>query len=540
MALNAIKKETHNMKIKFKEKIIAGLVMGSLLSACATQGTREAIDLYTKSERETAEKIGVEKNNKYDPERAGTVTRVTHAYNGSKTIPLKSNPILPEQFNMLKVFHFPGKVFSITEAAAQITEVSGIQVRIAQDILKDSTKLSPIYLDANATTAGMLDQVTAVDGFSWEYKDGVVYISKFITQEYRIKSVFGSRAHTYRSGSTGNTQAATAQGGGSSGGQIQSGFTSQTDIVNKSDVNPMVSIENAVKSVLTKPGGTVIATATNSLIVTDTAEGQRRAAEVIDRENEILTRNVTYRVQVFSLTDDTANEGNLDIQTMIQNASKYGIAATSPVSTVSANGGGISYTVLTGGTPGKFDGSKAVLQLLATRGKTTTVYDVNVPTRNFVSTPLNLTTQIPYLAETSPAPASGTGTAGGTPGLKLGNAVTGFKMDFTSNIFDSNTISLQLAIGLVDLIEIRKVSAGANLGSLEAPVTTGFELAPDLFLKPYETTLITGYERSTNKYSRSGLGQEWPLALGGGSVTSSGKKEKLFILITPTIVSNAY
>jgi len=528
------------MKNNSKQTAIIILAISAFLSACATKGTRDAVDLYQSSEREAVEKIAIEKSAKYDPDRAGTVTRVTHAYNGSKTIPLKSSPILPEQFNMLKAFHFPGKVFSITEAAAQITEVSGIQVRIAQDILKDSGKLSAIYLDANATTAGMLDQITAVDGFSWEYKDGVVYISKFITQEYRIKSVFGSRKHTYRSGSTGNTQAATSQGAGSSAGMIQSGFTSQTDIENKSDVNPMVSIENAVKSVLTKPGGTVIATATNSLIVTDTAEGQRRAAEVIERENEIMTRNVTYRVQVFSLTDDVANEGNFDLQAMIQNASKYGITASSPVSQVSQNGGGLSYTVLSGGKPGRFDGSKAVLQVLATRGKTATVYDVNVPTRNFVSTPLNLTTQIPYLAATTPAPASGTGTAGGTPGLTLGNAVTGFKMDFTSNIFDSNTISLQLAIGLVDLIEIRKVSAGANLGSLEAPVTTGFELAPDLFLKPYETTLITGYERTTNKYSRSGLGQDLPLAFGGGSITSSGKKEKLFILITPTIVSNAY
>lgn len=522
-------------------KFIA-LTLLAAVTGCASTGSKQTSTAYADYERLAATTAAGQKNSQYDASNSGSSMKVDRPYFGVKSIPLKGDPVLPEVFMQMKRFVFPGQTFTISEAAAQISQISGIQVRVAQDVARDPAskeKAGPITMETTASTAGILDQVTAVDGLSWEYSDGVVYIKRYITRSFRIKSVLGSRKHTYSAGTTGNTTAQSSAPGGSSGGSLSTGFTSNTTASATTDIDPFKSIEVAVKAVLSKPNGTVVATGTNSLIVTDTAEGLRKAADIIERENEILTRNVTFRVQVLSFTADDNDQAGFDLNALYKNINKFGFSMSSPGSIVSASAGTLGVQVLSNGTPGHMDGSSIILKLLSERGKTVSVHDVNVPTRNLVSTPLNLTTQIPYLAKSTPAPSGPTGTSGGTPGLELGTAVVGFKMDLTPNILDSNSISLQLAIGLVDLLEIRKVSSGQNLGSLESPVTSGFELAPELFLKPYETAVITGYERTTNKFSRSALGEDVPLLL-GGSYSTSGKKEKLFVLITPTIVGNAY
>ncbi|MCC7684715.1 hypothetical protein IGS60_27455 [Janthinobacterium sp. FW305-128] len=537
-------KKTKKMKKSSTKFICATLVVAIISSGCASPATKVLDNSYSDSEKNISRAKQESSAAIFDGENAGSSATIQGAYYGSKSIPLRSDPVLPEVFHSIKYFSFPGQDFNIVEAAAKVSQVSGIPVRVSQDILKEiavpttaaQANTRNIQMDATASTAGILDQITTVDGLSWEYRDGVTYIQKYITRSYRLKTVFGSRKHTYKSGTTGSTEGKNStDGGSSSSATISSGFNSQTSTEAVTDSDQAKSILEAVKQVLTKPSGNAVLTGTNTVIVTDSAEGQRRAEAIIDRENEILTRRVTYRLQVFSLADEDTDAGAFDLQALYTNATKYGLTVSSAASTMTG-GGALSATILSGGVPGRFDGSKAIFKLLSERGKTVSVYDVNVPTRNLISMPMNLTTEIPFVAKITPAPSGGSGTATGAPGQELGKAVYGFKMDFTSNILDSNYISLQMAIGIVDLVEIRKVGGGG----LESPVTTAFEMTPELFLKPFETAIITGYERTANKYNRNGLGKDWPLILGGGEYNATGKKEKIFILVTPTIVSNAY
>lgn len=526
--------------------ICAALALAIITTGCASPVTKTLDNNYAESEKAIYRAKQEHAASVLNSDTVSSSSTIQGSYYGSKSIPLRSDPVLPEVFHTIKYFSFPGRSFNIVEAAAKVSEVSGIPIRVSQDVLRDSIAPSHadapvsggknIQIDATASTAGILDQITTVDGLSWEYRDGVTYIQKYITRSYRLKTVFGTRKHTYKSGTTGNSEGKNSSAGGSSSSAtISSGFNSETSTEAVTDSDQSKSILEAVKQVLTKPSGNAILTGTNTVIVTDTAEGHRRAESIIDRENEILTRRVTYRLQVFSLVDEDSDAAAFDLQALYTNVTKYGLAVSSPPSTITG-GGALTATVLSGGVPGRFDGSKAIFKILSERGKTATVYDVNVPTRNLISMPMNLTTEIPFVAKITPAPSGGIGGAPGIPGEELGKAVYGFKMDFTSNILDSNYISLQMAIGIVDLVEIRKVG-GAGL---ESPVTSAFEMTPELFLKPFETAIITGYERTANKYNRSGLGKDWPLVLGGGEYNATGKKEKIFILVTPTIVSNAY
>lgn len=500
------------MFTKQNSRTIAYLLIASCFaSGCASPVSQKNSVAFDDNGTLIKNQMALQKAAEMDSANRGSASKVSGIWLGSKSIPLKGDPVLPEAFRVQKEFNFPGQQFTLAQAADKIYSISHIQVRISPDVARDPSgaanpKQIIVSLNSTSTTAGILDQLTSSNGLSWEYRDGVATIQRLVTRTFVLKSTPGTNTYSFSAGKTGTSTSGSATSAGSSGSQA-TGFTSTANVTSSGVFTPLASIEAAVKAVLTSIGKVVTSASTGSIVVIDSIEGVERAARIIERENEILTRHATFKIEILSFVANDSDEAGLDWEAIYKNISKYGAAISSPNSVVSAVSGSISMNVLKGAGNGRFDGTAAIAKLLAEKGRVTTVHSMDIRTRNLNVTPVSILNQTAYLAKTTAAPSSSGGLTGGSPGLEPGTVTTGFTLALQPDIMDSNQIALQLSVGLVDLIDIKALTSGVGLNqqSIEAPQTGGFEFKQDVFLKPYETIVLSGYERVENKYTRRAL-----------------------------------
>lgn len=533
---------------------------------CTSAPIQETEDAYAKAEAQI-DKVMKAREAAASALSTPASTRVNSDFFGSKSMPFKQDVVLPRAFRVPTVFNFPNERFTLAQAAAKISALTGIPIRISQDVYgkgdtaqqvnpqvpviaggrpifpfpgagnQSTDLLNSITLYGEATPASMLDQICRLTGLTWEYKDGVAVIQRFVTRTFVLKVQPGSKQFDVDTGKTGSSSAQ------SGSGSISTGFTAAAQIHFKSTaISAMNSAMESVKAVLSPVGKAVSSLSSGTITVIDTIDGIQRAADIIERENEILSRNALFHVRVYSFKENGKDQVGVDWNVIFRNLNKLGAGYLSPSSLVSNSAGQISTQLLTGtGSNGRFDGTQAFLKLLNEFGKVTTVYNSYVPTRNRSVTPVSAVGQIGYLAKTTPAPAAIGGTSGGVPGLEPGVINTGFDMQIQPNIFDSNQMSVLFALGLVDLVDIKTISSGTgvNQTTIETPETRAFQNLVEIPLVSGETALITGYEHMVNSYTQRKLGRDAPM-LAGGSFNGSSTGERIFILITPLVVGSVY
>lgn len=560
-----------------KKIAIAACVLSELVG-CTTQMSRSAESTYSQQESRI-NKINAQQAALAQEGNSAT-SAVKGIWLGAKSLPFKNDLALPGVFYARKDFLFPRERMTIAQVADRFQSVTGIPVRIANDVYNvakiaapviaapaapavaapslpplpgsllgaqslptvtvptDLSGLSGIVMNTTATPSVLLDQICNSIGLSWEYKNGAVHIQRYVTRSFVLKVSPGSSSFSFSSGKSNSATAAASGGGG-----ISTGFSSESNVKSSGTMAPMDSMLAAVTAVLTPVGKVIGSSATGSIIVVDSIDGVERAAKVIERENEILTRNAYFHVEVLSFTDNDISETGVDLNGMFSQIGKFGATLAGPTSLVSSTAGALGLNVvapLTGGLQHKFNGSEAVIKALSQYGKVSTVHSLDVVTRNRNLTPLAIQTQTVYLAQTTPGTAATAGGAAGAPGLTPGVVTTGFNMTLQPNILDSNQMSLQFQIGLIDLIEIKTLTSGAGSTqqSIEAPQSAGFEFKQDVFLHTGETMVLSGYERKESGYTTRRLGKDLPI-FAGGSVAGKTKKERIYILITPTVVGSA-
>jgi type IVB pilus formation R64 PilN family outer membrane protein len=515
-----------------------------LMAACASPATKQATDAYAQNDSIIQAKKEQDQAAKMSSVNTDTTyERVKGIYLGAKSVSLRNDLLLPDVFMQPKLFSVSGSL-TLSQAIAEISNKSGISVRLAADVMPATTGtgqanapqpgLQNITLNTTTSTKNILDQLTSDAGLSWEYSNssGVVTVQRTVTKLFRLKSALGETTVSTNTGSTGMSNGQSGSGGG-----ITSGFSTNVQVFNLTKIDPLKSINDAVKTFLSKSGSS-ITTVTNSIVVTDSVDVVGRVGDYISREDEILSRNANIRVQIFSFTANDADSANLNLVGLYQDINKVGFGFSSPTSI--SNSGGVSFSaaVLSGaGKSGHTDGSKAFVDALSQKGRVAVVHDLNVPITNLNLYALSIPRQITYLAKTTPTPGTIAGTTPGTPGLETQTITYGFKLALLGNILDSNTMRLKFNLGLLDLLELRKIDTGTGI-NLQSPDLAGFEMPADLVLRPNETAMVTGFEHVTSNYNRNGIAQDLPLLLGGGSYNANTKSEKYFIMITPTIARN--
>ncbi len=541
------------------------------LIGCSSTMTTATDEVYTRHLAETTQL-----KNQNDAIALNKEGHIQTVYLGSRSMPLKTTAILPNVFYQVKRYQYPGQKFSLDRAAGIITAETGVLIRISQDAyggihsggtstskmkvngvrpplpsissmstfpatagISISNSADGLILNSDKSLTGILDSICTQMGLNWEYRNGIVVIQRLITRSFQLKVQAGTRQFDTSNAKTGSTQA--TAGGGISGG-ITTGISSSATVTTSSGkVAAIDLVVESIKAVLTPMGRVIPNASTGTILVVDNIDGIERAEKVMNRENELLNRFTKIRIAIYTFDQKDSDASGIDWTVAFQNLSKFGALVKSPTMLTNNFGGSINLSVLKSGSPGKFDGTSAFVNLLNENGRANTVYDQVVEARNRVATAASATIQEVYLAETTPAPASVAGAAGGVVGLTPGTITTGFDLQLQPNIYDSGQMSLLFSLGLLDLIDLKTITSGKgeNQTSIQGPETKGYNFQQDVPLRVGETTFITGYETTLNSYTRRALDRDAPL-IGGGSFKGDSAKQKLFIFITPLSIGTTY
>lgn len=569
--------------MKIRHHLIALLAAFSVLAGCGT--VQEKVDVRHQANTETIQARSAEVITQNATHNVSRMQRSSGAWLGMRATPLQADSSLPQIFRQQVSFRFPGRV-SISTIAERITKVTSIPVSVKPDVFMASSSFvtgggnstasagsvpvtvgpplpalpgpgtgagslsaglssssiqnntTDLEMNYEGTLSGYLDLLAARAGISWEYREGMISLHRLVTKVFTLKALPGTTTFDSSIGKTATTNSGT---NGST-----SGFNSTSNIAMNSKFGVWTAVEASIKSMLSPAGKMAMSEASGNITVTDTRDVVDQVGRLLDSENATLTRQVAMRVEVLSVRLNSGNEYGIDWDGVFnQLAGSYMLRFQSPASLVTAAAGSLGVSVVapvSGGstTQQRYGGTQAFFKALNSYGKVSVVTTANALTLNRQPVPVAITNQVGYLAEITPAPAGAAGGAGGTPGLKAGTVTTGFLLNLLPTVLDSNSILLQFSVGISDLNRINTVSSGvgANQQSIQTPEISGTEFLQKVAMRPGETLVLSGYERSVGQYDRRTLAEGAPVGL-GGSFAGTNNREAVIILVTPVLSESA-
>lgn len=389
---------------------------------------------------------------------------------------------------------------------------------------------------AGATLSELLDQRTAEYGVGWDFKDGIIQISRLVTRTYQIATITDTNDVNSTIAKTAST-GANNSGSSGSGGTSQAGqLSSSSDVSAKmtANVDVVKNLKVAIQGALTPNGiGKFSISDSGVVTVTDTREIQEQVEELISAENKSVSRQVRMRMQIVDLTATTNNDLGVNWAWLINDAtSRWNVNLFSPAGLPGASTGFGQIGVIRNGDNST---TSAFLQALATVGKVNVRKDETYPMMN--NRPLSIanTENFIYPARSSSASSNGTGTNNTTvvPGVEPGQLTTGTFLNMRSSIQPNGSVIVQFSMdasmrGATNTF----VSNGVTL---QYPQSTANQYQIYTTIVKGETAVLAGVQNIQQQATdKSFDGQLTPLL--GGGVASSSTQRAVLILLTPQVV----
>ena len=399
--------------------------------------------------------------------------------------------------------------------------------------LQMGPSIAALQMRWDGTLVGFLDHITGLLNLSWAYREGVVVLERLSTESFEITAFGGTQ--DYKMNLSGGNEGHSGFGSSSAG----------LDVHEAGKLAALDSLKRSLDVLVTPSGGSVsLNEGSGRFTVVAPKDVMTRVRELVRAEDASLRRQAHIQFDVYSVTRQDSDEYGVDWSGVIRDLARtWNTTVVAPQSLVSGAASQLSMTLLKEPPPSagssaqntatRYGGSKAVLQALHTIGESVQYRPVGLIAMNRQwarKTSLKVTG---YVAETTPAAATGTGS--GSPGLKTASVTTGDKFLVQPAIMDDGTIFLKFGVSLTDLLGLFNVSAGsgASLQTVQTPETSGTDDQGTLRLSPGEAMVITGLSRRIADSDRNGLAEEIPLAL-GGSKRRSYRREDFLIVVRAT------
>lgn len=465
---------------------------------------------------------------------------------GSKVIKRKSeDEVLPDGFS-LPVTIGDGVPLSLTKIGQRITAITRIPVNISPDLLPSSgttagtaasgNSLPLIAIAFSGTLSELLDRVSSRMGIAWEYRDGAINFSRYVTRIYTLDMYPGKSTQNASVGKSGASAtgisggASSGSGTGSSGGSFSSSSTSDFS----SELDPWGTVENAMKA-LKSPGGQYSISPTSGMIVmTDTKDAHERANRYIRKLEKIMKRQIALKVAVISADAGNRNQAGIDWNLVWNRLSaiapNYALSfrgVPNPAS-LTQNGGGLGLNILTptGGQAGKWDGSTAVYKALNSVTNATMMTDNVWYTLNKQPVSVALADQTGFVSTSMEQ-----NTTGGNPVAtqSISMITTGFILNMVPSTTDGDEILLQFSL---DISTPPTITA---FGAVQAPAFSSKQIGQRAKLREGETLILSGFSLRDKSFNKSGMFSPDDSLLAGGNRSTNMRSQDLVILITPIV-----
>lgn len=414
------------------------------------------------------------------------------------------------------------------------SEASPVAGQAANPFAQPITDVNSLEMRWNGSLASFLDHVTGRLNLSWSYREGVVVIERYVTENFEFAAFTGTQDFKMSLNGTNSGQSSNSGSGGGNGGSASSSL----DVNESGKIAALESVKKSIEAMVAPVGGTVVLSeGSGRFTVTATKDVMSRVRSVIKHEGDTMLRQAHIQFDVYSVTSNDSDERGVDWNVVFQNLSAtWGATLRSPVSLVGATAGSMGYTILqqdesSPTKQGRFGNSAAMLTLLNQISDTATYRPVSMIALNRQwARKTNLRTD-GYLSETTPAVASSI-SGGGSPGLKTSSVVTGDKFLVQPAILDNGAILLKFGMSLTELLALFEVSAGSGqtFQKVQTPVTSGTDDQTTVRLMPGEAMVVTGLSRRVSTGDMRTLADGVPI-IAGGSRKLGYKREDFLIVV---------
>lgn len=378
------------------------------------------------------------------------------------------------------------------------------------------------------TLSGLLDMVANKSGVWWKFDDGKINFYRSVTRTFYIPSI----NRKYKSS---NAITSASNGGGASGStsataDSSAGFSSTSDYV----IDIWSDLEKTGKAIAGK-GAQVIANASaSSITVTGTPLQVRNIDEWIKGLSDNLSQQVAITVTVYSINRHDEDNYQWDPTVIFKKlSSTYGFSISGPQAPVIISGKTpfkLEANILNNGSnTSQWSGSKMAFQALSTLGDVSETINQSVVTLNGQPVPMQVATQITYLAQRATTLSPNVGS---TTSLTPGTITTGFTAMFLPRIVNGKVLlNMNLIKSKLDGLEF----AGDDKASIQTPTVSSSRFEHSVSLSPGDALMLSGLEKDNGEVNRSGVGTATNALLGGGLGARSGKK-LIAIVITAKVL----
>ena len=387
------------------------------------------------------------------------------------------------------------------------------------------------------TLTDLLDQISAKFGVGWDYKDGVILISRLVTRTYQIATITDTNDVTSTIAKTASTGSSSGGGSSSSGGNVtQAGsVSSSADVSAKmaATVDVVSTLKTAIDSALTPGGiGKLSISASGVVTVTDTREVQEQVEQLIEAENKSVGRQVRMRMQIVDLTSNTNNDLGVNWSWLINDAAaKWNVKFFSPAGMPSGSTGFGQIGVIRNGNNST---TSTFLQALASVGKINVRKDETYPMMN--NRPLSIANTENYIYPArSTAASSNNGSGGSTvvPGVEPGQLTTGTFLNMRTSIQPNGSVIVQFSMDASMRGESRTFDS--NGVTLQYPQSTANQYQIYTSIQNGETAVLAGVDNTQQQGTDKSFDGALSPLLGGGTSTSTTRRAVL-VLLTPQII----
>ncbi|NWB63507.1 hypothetical protein [Pseudomonas sp. F1002] len=381
----------------------------------------------------------------------------------------------------------------------------------------------------------LLDQISSRYGVGWDYKDGVILISRLVTRTYQIATITDVNdvnSTIAKTASAGSSSAGSSSGG--DGNVSQAGnVSSSADVSAKmsASVDVVKSLKTAIEGALTPGGiGKLSISASGVITVTDTREVQQQVDDLVTAENKSVGRQVRMRMQIVDLTSSTDNDLGVNWSWLINDATrKWNVNFFSPDG---MPGGSTGFGQLGVIRNGDHSTTSTFLKALATVGKVNIRKDETYSMMN--NRPLSVanTENFIYPAR-STAANSTTDSATVVPGVEPAQLTTGTFLNMRTSIQPNGSVIVQFSM---DASMRGDTKTFVNNGvTLQYPQSTANQYQIYTSIVNGETAVLAGIDNTQQQTTDKSFDGALTPLLGGG-ISSSTSRRAVLVLLTPQIV----
>jgi len=561
---------------------LLALPLAALLSGCATTATVQADNARLNA---TASNIAHSLTHPV----ASSLFEVSNGFSAARrplpVAPKNPDANLPGVFNRAVVMQHPSPI-GLVDLARRIQEGLGIQVVIDPSLLTvngaaqsaaaaaptPTAATSPLLpplpegaaapaapsaigtvtaarqslvlpsLSYRGSLAGLLNAVCNSLGLSWKWDGATVQVFRYETRFFHVSILNdGNVQATATMSQSGTSSSSGGMGGSSMGGSSMGGAggasggtgggTATANLTSQSSYDPWKDIEKTIKSLVEPVHGKVMALPSlGSIMVRATPAVLAQVAQAVVHFNDTMTRQVLVNIQIYSVANNRQDSNGLNWNILWKNASKYGIALTSPPS-LASSGGMFTFNQ----TSGNFNGSQGILSLLSSAAPSTLLTQSSELVMNGQSVQINKLSQVFYIASSSSSALGGTALSNvATTSLTPGSIETGTQLSVTPRVLPNGKVLIQFALNISSNQGIQTFQSGSSV--IQLPKVESQAIMQQAAIPSGMSVGLSGMTIIDNQDGHNGIlaPSMWLL---GGSENATRSTSTIVIVATPTVIN---